>query len=57
MKVAGHFKETILKCSKLKLDGENDYSDRGLKAKILKLEENNQYGFAMTKYMTIGSIK
>ena len=41
----------------MKLDKEKDYSDRRGIAKILKLDENNQYGFAMTKPVPIGSIK
>ena len=52
------FKRDDLKiCYRLKLDGEEDYSDWRVIAKILKLNENNQYDFVMTKPMTIGSIK
>ena len=52
------FKRDDLKvCQRLKLDGEENYSDRRVIAKILKLDENNQYGFAMTKPMSVGSIK
>ena len=42
---------------KLKLDGETEYSDRRIISKILKLDENKQYGFAMTKPMPTGCIK
>ena len=38
---------------KLKLDGENTYSDKRVISKILKLDENNQYGYAMTKPLPI----
>ena len=41
----------------LKLDGENKPEKRRVIAKILKLVENNQYGFAMTKPMPTGCIK
>ena len=52
------FKKYDLKiCYKLKLDGEKDYSDRRVIANILKLDENNQYGFAMTKPMSVGRMK
>ena len=52
------FKRDHLKiCYKIKLDGEEDYSDWRVIAKILKLDENNQYGFAMTKPMLVGNIK
>ena len=40
------FKRDDLKiCYKLKLDGEENYSDLRVNAKSLKLDENNQYGF------------
>ena len=42
---------------KLKLDGETEYSDRRMISKILKQDENNQYGFAITKRMPTDSIK
>ena len=32
----------------LKLDGEKKYSTKRVISKILKLDENNQYGYAMT---------
>lgn len=37
--------------------GEESYSGRTVISKIMKLDENNQYGFAMTKPMPIGCIK
>ena len=42
---------------KLKLDTDKDYNTYRLMSKILKLNKNNQYGFAMTKPMPTGSIK
>ena len=42
---------------KIKLDNENFYHERCIITKILKLNESNQYGFAMTKSMPIGCIK
>ena len=41
----------------LKLDGEEIYSTKRVISQILKLDENNQYGYAMTKPMPTGSIK
>ena len=41
----------------LKLYGENKPEKKRVFAKILKLDENNQYGFAMTKPMPTGCIK
>ena len=40
-----------------KLDGENKPEKKRVIAKILKVDENNQYGFAMTKPMPTGYIK
>ena len=34
---------------KLKLDGEKTYSDRRVISKIIKFDENNQYGYATNK--------
>ena len=42
---------------RIKLDNENSYHKRRINSKILKLDENNQYSFAMTKPMLIGCIK
>ena len=42
---------------KLKLDGEEKYNDYRVISKLIKFDENNQHGFAMTKPMGIGSIK
>ena len=42
---------------KLKLDGDEKYKDYRVSSKIIKFDENNQYGFAMTKPMPVGSIK
>ena len=41
----------------LKLDGEEKYSTKRVITKILKLDENNQFGYTMTKTMPKGSIK
>ena len=41
----------------LKLDGKNKPEKRCVIAKILKLDQNNQYGFAMTRPMPTGCIK
>ena len=41
----------------LKLDGESKPETRCVISTILKLDENNQYGFAMTKPMPTGCIK
>ena len=42
---------------KIKLNGENKYNDYRVISKLIKFEENNQYGFAITKPMLVGSIK
>ena len=42
---------------KIKLNGENKYHDYRVISKLIKFEENNQYGFAMTKPVLVGSIK
>ena len=41
----------------LKLDGEKKFSKKRIISKILKLDENNQYGYAMTRPMPTGCIK
>ena len=42
---------------KIKFDNENTYHERRIITKILKLDENIQYGYAMTKPMLTGCIK
>ena len=42
---------------RINLDNENYHHERCIITKILKLEENNQYGFPMTKPIPIGCIK
>ena len=42
---------------KIKFDKENVYHERRVITKILKLDENNQYGYAMTKPMSTSYIK
>ena len=44
-------------CFKLKLDGDKNYVTKRVISKILKLDENKQYGYAMTKPLTTCSIK
>ena len=39
------------------MDNENAYHERCIITKILKLDQNNQYGYAMTKAMPTGCIK
>ena len=52
------FKKQDLKSAyKLKLDGENSYSDRRVISKSLKLDENNQYSHVMTRPLPTGCIK
>ena len=41
----------------LRLDDENKFSKKRIISKIVKLDENNQYGYAMTKPMPTGCIK
>ena len=41
----------------LKLDGEKKFSKKRIISKILKFDENNQYGYAMTRPMPTGCIK
>ena len=41
----------------LKLDREEKYSTKRVISKILKLDESNKYGYAITKPMPTGSIK
>ena len=42
---------------KLKLDNDTTYKDYRIISKIIKFDENNQNGFAMTKPMPVGGIK
>ena len=41
----------------IQLDNDDKAYERRVISKILKFDENNQYGFAMTKPMPVGSIK
>ena len=41
----------------IKLDNEEVSSQRRVISKVIKFDENNQYGFAMTKPMPVGAIK
>ena len=52
------FKRDDLKVSySLKLDKDRSFENKCVITKILKLDENNQYGFAMTRPMPTGCIK
>ena len=42
---------------KIKLDDDTKYNNYRVTSKIVKFDENKQYGFAMTKPMLFGSIK
>ena len=44
-------------CYKLKLDNEKEYITKRVITKILKLDDNNQYGYDMTKLLPTGCIK
>ena len=50
-------KDDLTICYKLKLDGEKNYSNWRVITKILTLDRNNQYGFSVSKPMSIGCIK
>ena len=41
----------------LKLDNQDSYTEFRVTSKLIKFDENNQYGFAMTKPMSTGSMK
>ena len=41
----------------IRLDDEKKFSKKRIISKIVKLDENNQYGYAMTKPMPTGCIK
>ena len=42
---------------KIKLDTDKQYTDYRVISKIIKFDESNQYGFAMTKPMPVASVK
>ena len=44
-------------CFRVKLDGDKNYVTKRVIWKILKLDENNQYGYAMIKPLPMGCIK
>ena len=44
-------------CFRLKLDGDKNHVTKRVISKILKLDENNQYGYAMKKPLPTGCIK
>ena len=50
-------KDDVKVICKIKLNGEKAYEKRRIISKILKLDENNRYGFAMTKPIPAGCIK
>ena len=41
---------------KIKLDSDDFYKDYRVISKIIKFDENNQYGYAMTKPMPVGKL-
>ena len=56
------FKKEDLKSSnksiyKIRLHGQQESKGRRVFSKNVKLDENNQYGFAMTKLLPIGTFK
>ena len=51
------WKEKDLTGTGLRLDGEESSKNRNVFSKVFKLDENNQYGFAMTKPLPIGIFK
>ena len=44
-------------CYNIRLNNEKEYSKKRVISKILKLDENKQYGFGMTKSLPTGCIK
>ena len=44
-------------CYNIRLNDEKEYSKKRVITKILKLDENNQHGFGMTKSLPTGCIK
>ena len=61
LKVDGSFKaykyDDLKVTYRIKSDNENSYHERRIISKILKLEKNNQYGFARTRPIPVGCIK
>ena len=61
IKIDGNFRaykrDDLKTIYKIRFDNENTYHERRVIAKILKLDKNNQYGYAMTKPMPMGCIK
>ena len=52
------YKKQDLKVScKLKLNGDKTSADKKIKSKILKLDENSQYGYALTMPLPTGCIE
>ena len=50
-------RDDLKRIYKIKLDNQENYSKKRVITKILKFDENNQYGFGMTKPMPTGCIK
>ena len=61
MKIDGTFRaykrDDLKPIYKIKFDNENTYHERRVIAKVLKLDKNNQHGYAMIKLMPMGCIK
>ena len=61
MKKDGSFKpykrDNLKVICRIKLHDEECYTERRIITKILKMDENNQYGFAMTNPLSTGYIK
>ena len=50
-------KQDLKVICKLKLNGDKTCADKRIKSKILKLDENSQYGYALTMPLPTGCIK
>ena len=50
-------KQDLKVICKLKLNGDKTCADKRIKSKILKLDENSQYGYALTMPLPTGCLK
>ena len=53
----GQYKENLKAIYKKKDEEKNIFEDKRVVTKIIKMDENNQYGNAMTKRLPAGSTK
>ena len=53
----GQYKENLKTIYKIKNEEKKNFEDKRLVTKILKMDENNQYGNAMTNPFPVGPIK